>query len=203
MSVDPQRSAAGMPRKSSANVAILVLGLWIGVLVGALILLVLAVNGVISLGFLPGGAADESSTIGEIGQPAGDFELQSLDGSTVQLSGLRGKVVVLNFWATWCGPCIREMPMFDEFSRAFPNDLVILGVNMQESEAKVKDFIQSVEISYPILLDSTAKVGKQFQVMALPDTLFIDRDGILRFHHIGILSEAQLAAYLAQLGVEK
>jgi len=200
---EPQHSAAGAPRKSTSNIAILVLGLWLGVLVGALILLVLAVNGVISVGFLAGGAADGTETVGKVNQPAGEFELQALDGGTVRLSDLRGKVVVVNFWATWCGPCIREMPMFDDFSRAFPNDLVILGVNVQESESKVKDFIQSVGIGYPILLDLTGKVGKQYQVMALPDTLFIDKEGILRFHHIGILSETQLAGYLAQLGVEK
>lgn len=198
-----QHSTPAKTRRSPSNIAILVLGLWLGVLVGALVLLVLAVNGVISVSFLSGESADDGETVGKINQPAGEFELQTLEGSTIKLSDLRGKAVVVNFWATWCGPCIREMPMFDDFSRAFPDDLVILGVNVQESESKVNEFVQSMNIGYPILLDLNGKVSKQFQVMALPDTLFIDKNGILRFHHIGILSESQLAGYLAQLGVER
>ena len=196
---EPQHSAAGAPRKSTSNIAILVLGLWLGVLVGALILLVLAVNGVISVGFLAGGAADGTETVGKVNQPAGEFELQALDGGTVRLSDLRGKVVVVNFWATWCGPCIREMPMFQEYQDRYPN-IVVLGVDEEETPEKVSQFIEQMGITYTIALDQRAEMGRAMRVSFLPTTIFIDEKGEIRFRHYGIMSEEQLVYYLSTLG---
>lgn len=197
---------AGVPLKTPAkprrNVGVVVLGIWVGVLLGALILVGLALSGVIPLDLNLAGS-DGAPRVGELNQPAGDFSLQNLAGETVSLSGLRGQVVVVNFWATWCGPCIREMPMFSEFSEQYPQEIIILGINMQESESVVKGFIDSLPVSYPILLDPPGQVGRMYQVMALPNTLFIDQEGLLRFHHIGVISEAQFADYLQQLGVGK
>ena len=144
-----------------------------------------------------------ASGLAQIDQAAPDFELISMDGTPVRLSDLRGRVVLINFWATWCGPCVREMPLFQHYSETYAGDLVILGIDMQGSQTLVQPFIEKMGISYPVLLDPSGDVTRQYQVIALPNTFLIDRQGIVRQRHIGVMTEDQLLGYLDQLEVGK
>jgi thiol-disulfide isomerase/thioredoxin len=144
-----------------------------------------------------------------VDQPAPDFALQNLAGETVSLAEQRGRVVVLNFWASWCDPCVQEMPTLEAYSSKYAQDVAVIGVNAQESAATVSSFVDklaaqsSVGVLYEILLDVDGQVGRAYQTYALPTTYFIDREGVVRYRHIGFLSEAQLQEYLTQLGVGK
>ena len=109
---------------------------------------------------------------------------------------------MLNFWATWCGPCVREMPMFQEFQDRYP-EMVLLGVDEEESPETVRDFLQKMSLTYTILLDQKAELAQDLRVNYLPTTFFIDGQGDIRFRHFGILSEEQLTYYLTELGVVK
>jgi peroxiredoxin len=185
---------------SSKKLLTVVIGLWVGVCLGVGIIGVLVFTGVIPLletndtGGAPPLAVEESD------MPAPEFELPDLEGNLVRLSDYRGKVVVLNFWATWCGPCVREMPMFQQFQDRYPQ-IVMLGVDEEESPETVQDFIQKMGLTYTILLDEKADLGRDLRVNFLPTTYLIDELGDIRFRHYGILSEDQLNYYLAELGV--
>ncbi len=135
----------------------------------------------------------------EEGSLANDFELESLDGENVRLSDLRGKVVVVNFWATWCIPCLEEMPMFQAYSEEYPQ-FAMLGIDQAESKSKAEPLISKMGITYPILFDTNAKVSDSFKVFMLPTTLFIDPEGMIRFRHYGVMSQDQFIYYLRTLG---
>jgi cytochrome c biogenesis protein CcmG, thiol:disulfide interchange protein DsbE len=129
--------------------------------------------------------------------PAPDFELTASDGKTVRLSDLRGKVVLLNFWATWCPPCKAEMPDLNALQAKYgtDRDFVVLGVNDEESAADVVAFAQREGIAFPLLLDPEGRViEKLFDVRYLPTSMIIDRDGNIRDTWRGqIAREAMLA----------
>jgi cytochrome c biogenesis protein CcmG/thiol:disulfide interchange protein DsbE len=186
-------------KKSTKKLIIIVLGLWLAILIGAITIVVLVLNGYISLGApeLPGSpplAKLENSSL------ANDFALENLKGESVRLSDLRGKVVVVNFWATWCIPCVEEMPSFQEFQNQYP-DFVMLGIDQQEGLEQVRTFLEGKGIEYQILLDYNAKVAGSYKVFMLPTTFFIDQDGMIRFRHYGIMTPDQMAYYLRNLGV--
>lgn len=187
-------------RSIPKTLGIIVVGIWIGVGVGVVVLAVGSSMGWISFD-LTSALNLESSSIMETDVPAPDFELLSIDGDIVSLSGLKDKFVVVNFWATWCGPCIQEMPMLEDYYHKYSPDLVILGINQQESPNVVREFLEQITISYPILLDRSAELAPVYNLMALPVTVFIDQEGILRFHHIGFMTEEQFDNYLFLLGV--
>jgi thiol-disulfide isomerase/thioredoxin len=121
-------------------------------------------------------------------------------GEPAHLADFQGKVVALNFWATWCGPCVREMPMFQEFQDRYPN-FVMLGVNEEESPKMVSDFLEGLNLSYTMLLDQKADLARALRVSFLPTTFFLDETGEIRFRHYGIMSADQLTHYLTELGV--
>ncbi len=116
---------------------------------------------------------------------AEDFELTDLEGNTVKLSDYRGKIVFLNFWATWCGPCQKEMPEFNEANKVFENngDAVLLAVNLTtggargETEDKVRKFMDSNGYTMKVLLDKTGKVADRYKIYAIPTTYVIDKNG--------------------------
>ena len=121
--------------------------------------------------------------------PAPNFTLKSLDGENVKLSELRGKVVLLNFWASWCGPCREEMPLLNKIHNKYePLGFTILGVNVEEQSDAAKNFIAQRPVDFPILLDSSNEVSKMYDVVAMPTTVLIDRDGNMRFLHQGYQS---------------
>lgn len=117
------------------------------------------------------------------GFPAPDFTLTTLKGDTISLSDYRGKVVLLNFWAAWCPPCKAEMPAFEALQQAYQGeDLVILAVNTtyQDDLSAAKEFASSNGFTFPILLDLDGKVSNDYQILAMPGSFFIDRDGIIQ-----------------------
>lgn len=117
---------------------------------------------------------------------AGDFTLPARDGGSVQLSGLRGQVVMINFWATWCGPCRQEMPLLEQLhSKYEPLGFTLLGVNVEPDSAAAQDWLRKVPVSFPILFDRENKVSEQFGVEAMPSTVLIDREGRVRHVHRG------------------
>lgn len=122
---------------------------------------------------------------------APDFTLQSLGGKEVSLADFRGKPVVLNFWATWCGPCRQEMPFLQEVSEDLEwteRGLVVLAVNLGEAAAAVREFTDGNGLTFTVLLDSNHEVGTQYNTRYIPTTYFIDKDGIIRNIKIGAFS---------------
>ena len=135
--------------------------------------------------------------------PAPDFELTNLSGQAVRLSDLRGHPVVVNFWATWCGPCRLEMPLLQKYADRYPQDLRILAVNDGEAAGDVQKFVDELSLRFDVLLDPAEKVTNLYRVRAFPSTFFLDADGNVRFQHIGTLNEDQLVGYLGKLGVSQ
>jgi peroxiredoxin len=135
----------------------------------------------------PNSAANNVAIAAEVGALAPDFSLTSLAGETVRLSDFRGKPVVLNFWATWCAPCRREMPALEQiWQQGGAGDVVVIGVDQGESPQRVQRFIdEEVNVSFPILLDSDYKVGDAYFVRSLPTTLFIDPKGFIQEIRLG------------------
>jgi peroxiredoxin len=121
------------------------------------------------------------SPAAEIGRAAPDFRLSQLGGGEVQLSDLRGRVVILNFWATWCAPCRQEMPEFVRiYSAKQGQGLEIVAVDLQEAESQVQSFVDEFGMRFPILFDRSGEVARTYRVNQLPVTLIIDRDGVVR-----------------------
>lgn len=141
-------------------------------------------------------------SVPSVGKPAPDIDLQNIEGETVRLSDLRGKIVVVNFWATWCGPCVYEMPMFQEMYEEYSSDLEILAVNNQESEDEVLPFIEKMGLTYEILYDLDARVALEYQVLGFPTTFFVDREGLIQALHVGVMNEDQFHKYMEKIGAE-
>jgi peroxiredoxin len=129
--------------------------------------------------------------------PAPDFTLTAADGTPVSLSDLRGKVVLLNFWATWCPPCTAEMPDLNALYRRYGSekDFAVVGVNLEEQPEEVADFARQKNIEFPLVMDRSGRVTRQdYRIRTLPESVIIDREGIIRDRWSGtIISEAMLA----------
>src|SRR3989337_1712722 len=138
-----------------------------------------------------------------IGSPAPNFELINLVGDRIRLSELRGTVVLINFWATWCGPCRLEMPAIQERFERYHPELAILAVDFDEPADDVQKFVDELGLTFEVLLDPGAKVQDLYRVRGYPTTYLVDRVGIVQVHHIGLMTEEQLDRYLAQVGVGK
>jgi thiol-disulfide isomerase/thioredoxin len=133
-------------------------------------------------GFKLARRSSQSASTGDVQMKSGiapDFTLQSLEGKTVHLSDFRGKPVVLNFWATWCGPCKIEMPWFVDLQKEYgPAGLQFLGVAMDDASTKdIAEFAESMKVNYPILIGKDTVGDAYGGVQFLPETFFIDRDG--------------------------
>lgn len=116
----------------------------------------------------------------EVGEPTPDFELPDLDGRKVQLSGFRGKVVVLNFWATWCPPCVEEMPSLNRFQEMFaPRNVVVLAVSVDDDEEALRRFVADHRLKMIIARDPGRKVSARYQTYKYPETYVLDRRGRL------------------------
>ena len=135
---------------------------------------------------------------GRIGAPAPDFEWTDLDGRTLRLSSYRGKVVVVNFWATWCPPCREEMPALQRVAASEP-DVVVLEVDLMEPADKARSFLDSLGLDrlQPVL-DSDGATTRRFGVLSLPSTFFVDKSGVIRHLELTAMSEAQI-----RTGVQK
>ena len=134
-----------------------------------------------------GNAQPDEDTGITVGKYAPDFELESLDGTMVQLNDFRGKKVVLNFWASWCPPCREEMPEFQKIHEQ-NKDIVIVGVNLQEKSDAINAFTSKFGITFPILLDPNAQVKEMYNVFTQPVTYFIDETGKITDKKFGALT---------------
>jgi len=115
-------------------------------------------------------------------EKAVDFTLKSIDGKEMILSDLlKNKKVVLVFWATWCPHCRSEIPHIEKFYKENKNEVIVIGINVGESKARVTGFVKKREISYPILLDSDSKVAKTYKIRGVPAVIAIDKDGTILY----------------------
>ncbi|HLY27187.1 MAG TPA: redoxin domain-containing protein [Aggregatilineales bacterium] len=135
-----------------------------------------------------------------VGSLAPDFTLQTPDGGSVSLASLRGKWVFLNFWATWCGPCREEMPVFQQTLDGrfgdYKSQLAILGVDRAEDAGTVKAFLHGLKVSVPVGLDSDGQVNNSYGVLQLPETFVIDPSGKVRYWQVGEMTEDLTRQYL-------
>jgi peroxiredoxin len=158
-----------------------------------------------------------------IGNIAPDFELTSISGEQISLEDLRGHPVIINFWATWCGPCRLEMPAFQAQFEQYEGNLKILAVNFDESLDDVQPFVDEFGLTFDILLDESlddvqpfvdefgltfdilldpgAEIQQLYQVRGYPKSYFLDTEGVIQIQHIGLIVESQLDEYLASVGL--
>jgi len=142
----------------------------------------------------------EAEAVPQVGSPAPDFEIPALDGGTVRLSDLRGRPVVINFWATWCPPCRKEMPDFqDVYDRYKADGLQFYAINVGESQVTVRDFTGRLGIDLPILIDSNEEAQTAYNILPIPATFFIDRDGVVRAVYQYQMSRAQIEIEVQRL----
>jgi peroxiredoxin len=132
----------------------------------------------------PGVDRPEASKL--INQPAPGFELMDIEGKKVKLADLKGKVVLIDFWATWCGPCRQEMPLLDDlFNRYERVGFTLLGVNIDDDSQRAIDMMRELGVNFPVLFDATKDVSKLYNVNAMPVTVILDREGNVRHVHQG------------------
>lgn len=133
---------------------------------------------------------------------APDFTLQTAAGDTVQLSDFLGQPVLINFWATWCGPCRIEMPVIQErFERDKEEGLVVLAVNFDESLEEVAAYGEELGLTFHLVLDPGGEIQTRYRNRSYPTTFFVDAQGIIRAHHIGVMTEKQLDENLVKINI--
>lgn len=150
-------------------------------------------------GQLPGSGVVESGDP-MVGQPIPDFELPVLGGGTIQMSDLKGRPVLINYWTTWCPPCKEELPLLQERHDKYP-DLVVLAIDTDEEEPVVRDYIEQHGYTFTVLLDFDWSVERLLGVHAYPTSIFVDANGIVRARYIGGMSAKVLDENLALIGV--
>lgn len=115
---------------------------------------------------------------------APDFALRTFAGPNARLSEFRGNVVLISFWATWCGPCQQELPRLEDLQERYgPAGLVTLGISLDDDFGRARDMAQRLAVTFPLLLDQTREVARLYQVDAMPMTILIDREGRVRHVH--------------------
>jgi cytochrome c biogenesis protein CcmG/thiol:disulfide interchange protein DsbE len=133
-----------------------------------------------------------------IGSTAADFSLESLDGDRVRLSELRGRPVVLNFWSTWCGPCVHEHPLLQAAAKRHP-EITFLGLLYGDEPDRARDYLKRAGSVYPILIDDSQRIVVDYGVAGVPETFFIAADGTIVEKVSGAVSQAQLLSALEKL----
>jgi thiol-disulfide isomerase/thioredoxin len=135
---------------------------------------------------LPAGA-DEPA----VGRLAPDFVFTAPDGRTVKLSDYRGKPLVLHFWATWCGPCIRELPLIAALDAA-SRDMTTLAVNCAETDREVSSFLRLRKLKLNVVMDRDGNISRLYGIYAIPQTLMIDAEGLIRSIRVGAYNQREL-----------
>lgn len=137
----------------------------------------------------------------EIGGIAPRFTLEDTQGNQISLSDHRGKVVLINFWATWCPPCKQEMPDIQSIYEQHSDNLAILAIDNDEPEDMVREFQENLGLTFNVLLDPAARVQTQYLIRSYPTSFFVDQTGMIKIVHIGLMTKPQLEGYLAQMGL--
>ena len=154
--------------------------------------------------------ADVTYTDGHQGEESGeekiqmpDFEMTFLDGETLSFEEYRGRKVLLNFWATWCGPCVGEMPAFQKLADEYPKELVILAVNCSEDQGTVQKFIQNNGYTFPVVLDADGAIQAIFGgITSIPLTVIIDEEGYIVTASVGAAdADTMYGVYKEALGL--
>lgn len=175
--------------------------LWVGLIVVALIV------GGVGIG-LDAAETDDSTSANSLepapvaGHPAPDFTLKTPDGRKISLSDFKGQPVIINFWATWCGPCRVEMPHLQAAYEAHQADgLVVLGVNLTERDSPqhVPDFLAEFGLTFPVVLDEDGSVAETYRVFGQPASIFVDKDGIIHQVFQGPVNEQFINERVAEL----
>ncbi|WP_106344381.1 thiol-disulfide oxidoreductase ResA [Planifilum fimeticola] len=136
----------------------------------------------------------------EIGQTAPDFELTTLDGKTVRLSEVRGKGVLINFWASWCKPCRDEMPAIQRvYERHRDKGLEVLGVNIAETGVTVDGFVRHLDLTFPILLDQNREVTQLYGIGPIPSSIFVSPEGKVVRKVSGQMQEGQIESMVLEI----
>jgi len=119
------------------------------------------------------------------GNPAPAFQLPAMSGGPLGLDKLRGQVVLINFWASWCGPCRQEMPLLDSIYRKYNKlGFTLIGVNVEPDKAAAEAWLKQTPVTFPVLFDSKSTVSQLYSVSGMPTTVFIDRKGNVRAMHV-------------------
>ncbi len=122
----------------------------------------------------------------QVNDPAPDFTLPSLDGGNLRLQEYRGQVVLVNFWASWCGPCRQEMPLLERMHQRYQDaGFAVLGVNVEGEERPARTLAQQTGVTFPILIDVGQQVSERYDLGAMPSSVVVDRDGKVRYVHLG------------------
>lgn len=150
------------------------------------------------------GSAGAVSPSAIVGKPAPAFDLEKHDGGRISLASLKGNVVILTFWATWCAPCKVEMPTLEEAHKKHGgNGVTVVGVNFQQEKPQVKKFVDANKMTFPIAMDVDGKTADVYNIPGLPTTFFIDRDGVLAGYHEGIVKPELLEEWITKLTEKK
>lgn len=139
----------------------------------------------------------------EVGNLAPDFELKTVEGNSIKLSSLKGKKVILNFWATWCPPCRQEMPDMEKFyTKNKDSGIEILAINLlqtEKSRADVPTFIQDFGITFPVVVDEQGSVGKLYKVSPIPASFIIDSEGVIQKKIVGPMTYDSMKSMLGAI----
>jgi peroxiredoxin len=149
------------------------------------------------------GILGPSANTPSIGFIAPDFQLINVNGNPIRLSDLRGRPVLINFWATWCGPCVIEMPILQDRFLKYSSELIILAINADEPYNDIRNFVNNNGITFDVLQDTDSKIQGLYKINGYPTSFFIDTDGIIKAIQIGGLTEDQIDKDLLTIGVGK
>jgi thiol-disulfide isomerase/thioredoxin len=146
----------------------------------AIFLVLIFTSGLLLVGCSTKPSETQPSEAAEVGKTAPNFQLENLEAKTVSLDSLRGKPVLINFWATWCGPCLDEMPFLQEiYSEWSSKGLMFLSINSGETATKVRSYMQQFGFSFPALVDSKNEVAATYRILYLPTTILVDKNGVI------------------------
>ena len=159
---------------------------------GILILSVMMISGCIHL---PSGS--ESGV--QVGQPAPNFKIPDLYGHEISLDQYKGKVVLLDFWATWCGPCRMALPVVERLQKEFPSTLILLAINLQDRKEEITDFIYKLGLTSQVLMDENGSVGQAYGAASIPMEVLIDKQGVVRFVQMGFDPRSTISRLRAEI----